>query len=995
MKNIILIVLLCVSTLFASNEAILKLDTQGHTGAIKDIVVDNRGNIISASDDKTIRVWNPKTGKEIEKILGQIGDGMEGMIYAIALSHNNKYLAVGGYLSYKNRNYGDIRIYNYKTKQLIKVLKSHTDVVQDLAFSSDDSYLVSGSADKSVKVWQSGTWSLEDTINTHTNRVYSVGALKRGGVEYVVSVGFDNRVSLYNLNSKKEVNSHTLDYKLQYLALSERYIAVSGFSNEITIYDTKLNHIKIIKSDTKPAGLKFSPDGAYLIAGRASTPNNVNIYNTKEFSLHSSFQKHTNLTKAVNFLDNKTAVSGGGNNNEIYIWDIDTLKVKKEIVGVGDSVWSVGLKGDRVAWGNVWTGDSHTIGSKFQKSIDLNNFAISKDISNFNRVATTYGNYSLSHRAGGYYGMSDAVLDIKRDGKRLNSITRGSTDGYRHNCYGWYKEYIISGGSNGHLKVYNRDAEVVAELIGHTRDVWSIAVDGDRLVSGGDDQTIMVWNLKEIGSSKELKVVEANWFNKSWTDWITKNHPDLNINKESDRKELYYRLVKAGDSDAKKMIVNNSQQLHPILNLFVSQDDEWIAWSKSGYFASSVGGDKYVGYHINQGAEKEARYVGSDKYFDTLYRPDIIANILVTGSEKKAIAYAKKTQKVQTVDIAKSLPPVVRVLSESYIDTKADSVTIKYQIQSDEPVQSVIITQNGVKIDTRGLKIAKKESGVQSVVVDLTSGENIIAIKAKNRFAMSDEVLVRVNKKSNVADIYKPTLYLLSVGVSEYEDNTLNLGVADKDAQAIAKMFMAQKGKIYKDVHAKEFTNKKATSDNILDGLDWLDKEVTSKDVAIIFIAGHGVNDDKGEYYFLSHDANTDRLRRTAVPWYELQRTISNLPSKTILLADTCHSGNIAGTRRDVTSAIKSIINSGTGSIIMTATTGYSYEQSDWGHGAFTKSLVEGLEDAQADYDRDGTVTVKEIDLYVTNRVKKLTDGKQKPTTIIPASIPDFALGVK
>ncbi|SFV75082.1 Serine/threonine protein kinase [hydrothermal vent metagenome] len=210
-------------------------------------------------------------------------------------------------------------------------------------------------------------------------------------------------------------------------------------------------------------------------------------------------------------------------------------------------------------------------------------------------------------------------------------------------------------------------------------------------------------------------------------------------------------------------------------------------------------------------------------------------------------------------------------------------------------------------------------------------------------------------------------------------------------------MMQTQEGKIYKKVVSKTLTNKKATSDNILDGLDWIDKEATSKDVVMIFIAGHGINDEKGNYYFLSYDANLERLRRTAVKWTEIEDTISNLPSKVILLADTCHSGNITGNRRDITSAVKSIINSGSGSIIMTATTGsgYSYEQSSWGHGAFTKSLLEGMGQEKADYDKDGIVTIKEIDLYVTNRVKQLTDGKQKPTTIIPNSVPDFAVMAK
>ena len=142
-----------------------------------------------------------------------------------------------------------------------------------------------------------------------------------------------------------------------------------------------------------------------------------------------------------------------------------------------------------------------------------------------------------------------------------------------------------------------------------------------------------------------------------------------------------------------------------------------------------------------------------------------------------------------------------------------------------------------------------------------------------------------------------------------------------------------------------------------------------------------------------------EKLRRTAVKWTEIEATISSLPSKVILLADTCHSGNITGggMRRDITSAIKSIINSGSGSIIMTATTGsgYSYEQSNWGHGAFTKALLEGVGEQKADYNADDEISIKEIDLYVTNRVKQLTKGKQKPTTIIPDSVPDFAIGVR
>jgi WD40 repeat protein len=60
MKKLLLIILLLTITLFG--EAILKLDTMGHTSLVRDVIVTKNGDIISASDDKTIRVWDIESG---------------------------------------------------------------------------------------------------------------------------------------------------------------------------------------------------------------------------------------------------------------------------------------------------------------------------------------------------------------------------------------------------------------------------------------------------------------------------------------------------------------------------------------------------------------------------------------------------------------------------------------------------------------------------------------------------------------------------------------------------------------------------------------------------------------------------------------------------------------------------------------------------------------------------------------------------------------------
>jgi len=138
----------------SKTQAILKLDTKGHRGLIKDVIVSrDASEIITASDDKTIRVWDAKTGLEKRKILGEIGSANEGKIFAIALSSNDRYLASAGMLSGDNISGSAIRIYNYSSGKLLKVLKSHTNVVNDLAFSEDGKLLISGSADNNAKIW--------------------------------------------------------------------------------------------------------------------------------------------------------------------------------------------------------------------------------------------------------------------------------------------------------------------------------------------------------------------------------------------------------------------------------------------------------------------------------------------------------------------------------------------------------------------------------------------------------------------------------------------------------------------------------------------------------------------------------------------------------------------------------------------------------------------------------------------------------------------------
>ena len=74
------------------------LDTGGHMALIRGIAFTPDGRqLVSASDDKTIRVWDLASGKTVRTIRGESAPGHAGKIFAMALSPDGKWLAAGGY----------------------------------------------------------------------------------------------------------------------------------------------------------------------------------------------------------------------------------------------------------------------------------------------------------------------------------------------------------------------------------------------------------------------------------------------------------------------------------------------------------------------------------------------------------------------------------------------------------------------------------------------------------------------------------------------------------------------------------------------------------------------------------------------------------------------------------------------------------------------------------------------------------------------------------
>jgi len=237
----------------------------------------------------------------------------------------------------------------------------------------------------------------------------------------------------------------------------------------------------------------------------------------------------------------------------------------------------------------------------------------------------------------------------------------------------------------------------------------------------------------------------------------------------------------------------------------------------------------------------------------------------------------------------------------------------------------------------------------------------------------------------------QPNLTVLSIGVSQYKAPGNDLQYAAKDARDLVSALKGNEGKLFARVETRTLTDAQATRQDIEEALDWLAKQATADDYVIVFVAGHGNIDSLGHYYYVPHDYEPGR-ERTAVRWTFFHDTLSRLPGKRFLILDTCRAGGAGGLGSPVspTDALKGLAEQGLITYAACMAGEFSFEARGQGpvqNGYFTCALIEALS-GKADTNSDGVVTLAEVDAYVANRVKGLSNGLQNPTMQRPATIP-------
>ncbi|MCA9128398.1 MAG: caspase family protein [Planctomycetales bacterium] len=304
------------------------------------------------------------------------------------------------------------------------------------------------------------------------------------------------------------------------------------------------------------------------------------------------------------------------------------------------------------------------------------------------------------------------------------------------------------------------------------------------------------------------------------------------------------------------------------------------------------------------------------------------------------------------------------------------------------------------KTDQSRLAFVGEQIAGEQIAGEQTEGERGIRLSTSSNAADPGAIDVpRANRPALPTDCH-----LLTIGISSYADQGFNLQFADKDAIEIAAAFERLEGRVFRKVSAQTLVNEQANKNQILNSLATLHAQLTQHDIAIVTIAGHGITDQFDDFFFLPYDYDTDKqLDFSGISWNDLSRWLRRMPCMVWIVLDTCHSGRVTqlGGRgveqqrieRVTRKALSGLAQSQTGIVITAGSMSdqSAFERSEWGHGALTKALLEGLGDSPENRqtlaqllpsaEDDGTLSLGELIFYASKRVNALTEGKQAVVT--------------
>lgn len=925
----------------------LRIEAGAPLAAIKRISVSGDGVLLAtASEDKTARLWNLATGDLLRTFRVVIGPGNGGKIHAVALSPDGKLLAAGGVDAIAEQT-GENYVYVFSTDdgRLMKRLGPMPDVILDLEFSHDGKWLAAGLGHGGVRMWA-------------TRDSFSVPML----------------ADAYYSSSVYSISFDKMDH-----------LAAAGFEGKIRVYAPpaenarKLRPAKTVQAPDgrRPVSLDFSPDGkrlalAYIDSVAISILDGGSLRPVREGRVDTGFLSTHGAYAVAWSSDGQTLYAGGSYEADsaiqIMSWDRGGLGEPRIMGGPIDAILDivslpeggVAFSASDAEFGFIGGpgqagGMRRPVNADFRAKIGAS-LLIAPDARSV-RVGLSYGD-------GDPWSVSVNDLTIAASPEVPQGWLQPNTEGLPA------RDWVNSGSPlvNG-VRLGLRENETSRSL--------AVAPDRGSFVMGTD------FSLYRFNASGKV---------------LWRNEPPSivwGVNLSEDGAIIVAAL---GDGTLRWYRAEDGTEL---LAMFIHVPDKrWAMWTTSGYYAASPGGEDLIGWQVNASDwDQPPDFFPASRFRERFYRPDIVQLVLATRDERAAAAaadiVAQRQHNDTQIDVT-DLPPVITIRAEPEgILTNEPEVEVHYVVRapSGQKVTRIETRVDGqlVETATRGFsEQAPADDETESLLVPLPRQDCEITLVAFHGQQASAPARVKVKWTGAPSPPVKRKLFALFAGVSAYNDTTLNLNYASKDATDLAAALAEQKGKFFSEVVTTILVDHDVTRMSLEAAIAAIQRQAGSDDYTLVFLAGHGAT-VQNRFYFLPADSGptSEHISASGLAGDRLAALLGAMKGKVLLFVDACYSAKAL--RFDMPGLVNAITGEENAIMMYSSSSGneVSYEGVEWQNGAFTEALLEILGDPNS-YDENGKIITDQLAVALRRKVSALTNGRQTPIGRASDAVPPF-----
>jgi WD40 repeat protein len=425
-------------------------------------------------------------------------------VWSIAFSPDSKLLASGS---------GDktVRLWNPRSGQCLRVLRAQNTWFPSVAFSPDGTLLAAGGDDRLVYLWRvadtAQTSPAGATLANHTNRAWSVTTLT-GHTDRVWSVAFspdgrfiasgsaDRTIRIWETHSGQCLQIfQNENYPVRGVTFSPdgtRLVSCSG-KNDVLVWDlASAQPLQTFRghSDWLRA-VAYSADGQ-LIAS-AGEDRTIRLWQSQVGTCQRVLYGHRNRIRSVAFHPHRALLTSVGEDQTIRLWDTHTGQCLKTLHGYAHPIWTVAFSPDGQRLASI--SEDH-LGVQFQLWETNNHTLRNKLPSPPQRIRSVAFSPTRNILACGCEDKTVRIWNINSG--HIVKVLEGHTERVWSVLYSPDGTLLASSSEDKTIRIWDTDTdEQLKVLQGHSQQIWTIAFHprGEILASGSEDHTIRLWNV--------------------------------------------------------------------------------------------------------------------------------------------------------------------------------------------------------------------------------------------------------------------------------------------------------------------------------------------------------------------------------------------------------------------------------------------------------------------------------------------------------------------